>query len=430
MSQLLEYQFYQQLSQISRWVRPLAQKKVKSRQVTAEALKSSLPHQKRRVWGFIHRAIGKAVLGACLVAFTDAAASAQLRIGLSAPLTGPSAAFGDQLKNGAAQAVADINAAGGILGRKLALSYGDDASEPRQGVSIANKFATEGIKFVVGPFNSGVTMAASEAYFENGILEITPSATNPEITDRGMWTIFRTCGRDDQQGVVAGSYIIRHYGGKRIAIVDDKSVYGKGIASEVQKTINANGIHEVLYEHINSGEKDFSVLVTKIKTTRADLVYWGGLYTEGALILRQMRDQGVQATLMGGDGIASQEFASIAGSAAEGTLMTYEPDPRKRPQAKAIVEEFRANNFEPESYTLYTYAAVQIFKQAAEATHSLEPKRIAERMHGGLEFSTVVGDISYNKKGDVTRPAYVMYVWERTSSGVIVSGEIHETQRH
>src|SRR4029077_140792 len=131
--------------------------------------------------------------------------------------------------------------------------------------------------------------------------------------------------------------------------------------------------------------------------------YWGGLHTEGGLIVRQMRDQGVNAVLMGGDGITSDEFATIGGPGVEGTLMTYGPDPRKRPEAKAVVDKFRKQNFEPESYTLYSYAAVQIIKQAAEEAKSLEPKKVAEVWHSGKTFSTVIGDISYDKKGDITR---------------------------
>src|SRR4029077_2598151 len=141
--------------------------------------------------------------------------------------------------------------------------------------------------------------------------------------------------------------------------------YGQGLANEAKKTMNAKGVQEVLYEGINIGDKDFSALISKIKASGADLVYWGVLHTEGGLIVRQMRDQGVNAVLMGGDGITSDEFATIGGPGVEGTLMTYGPDPCKRPEAKAVVEKFRAKNFEPESYTLYRYAAVEIIKQAA-----------------------------------------------------------------
>ena len=234
-----------------------------------------------------------------------------------------------------------------------------------------------------------------------------------------MWNIFRTCGRDDQQGKVAGTYILAHFKGKKIAFVHDKTTYGKGLADETLKTIKAGGMKAVLYEGINTGEKDYSALVSKIKQSGADLVYFGGLYTEGGLIVRQMRDQGVKAPLMGGDGITSDEFASVGGPGVEGTLMTYGPDPRNKPEAKAVVAEFRAKKFEPEAYTLYSYAGVQIIKQAAEAAKSLDPKKVADKMHSGMKFKTVLGDISYDKKGDITKLDYVMYIWKKDASGKI-----------
>jgi len=366
-------------------------------------------------------ALGLALGAAIVFAGT---AQAQIKMGMTGPVTGPNAAFGAQLKNGTDQAVEDINAAGGIMGQKITLSYGDDVSDPKQGVSIANKFAGEGIKFVIGPFNSGVTMPSSEVYQENGILEITPSATNPKITERGLWNVFRTCGRDDQQGAVAAAYIVKNMKGKKIAIVHDKTTYGQGLADETKKAMNKAGQKEVLYEGINLGEKDFSALVSKIKAANADLVYWGGLHTEGGLIVRQMRDQGVKAVLMGGDGITSDEFATVGGPGVEGTLMTFPPDPRKRAEAKAVVEKFRAKKFEPEAYTLYSYAAVEIIKAAAEQAKSLDPKKVAEVMHSGKKFKTVIGELGYDKKGDITRPDYVMYVWKKQPDGKITYVEL------
>jgi branched-chain amino acid transport system substrate-binding protein len=344
-------------------------------------------------------------------------AAAQVKLAIGGPLTGPSAATGAQMKNGVDQAAADINAAGGILGQKIVVSYGDDASDPKQGVSVANKFAADGVKFVIGHYNSGVTIPSSEVYQENGILEITPASTNPTVTERKMWNIFRACGRDDQQGKVAGDYILKHFKGKKIAFVHDKTTYGKGLADVAKATINKGGMKEVLYEGINTGEKDYSALVSKIKQSGADLIYWGGLYTEGGLIVRQMRDQGVKAPLMGGDGITSDEFAAVGGPGVEGTLMTYGPDPRLHPEANKVVEEFRAKKFEPESYTLYSYAAVQIIKEAAEAAKSLDPKKVAEKMHSGMTFKTVLGDISFDKKGDRSNIDYVMYLWKKDANG-------------
>jgi branched-chain amino acid transport system substrate-binding protein len=360
--------------------------------------------------------LGLALGFTCALAATS---QAQVKLAVGAPITGPSAATGAQMKNGVDQAAVDINAAGGILGQKIAVSYGDDVSDPNQGVSVANDFSANGVKFVVGHYNSGVTMPASEVYQENGIVEITPASTNPKVTERGMWNIFRVCGRDDQQGKVAGGYILKHFQGKKIAVVQDKTTYGKGLADEVKKTINAGGMKEVLYEGINTGEKDYSALVSKIKQSGADLVYFGGLYTEGGLIVRQMRDQNVKAPLMGGDGITSDEFASVGGPGVEGTLMTYGPDPRNNPDASSVAAEFRAQKFEPEAYTLYSYSAVQIIKQAAEAAKSLDPKKVAETMHSGINFKTVLSDIAYDKKGDLTKLDYVMYVWKKDASGKI-----------
>jgi branched-chain amino acid transport system substrate-binding protein len=346
-------------------------------------------------------------------------ASAQVKFGVGGPITGPNAATGAQMKNGVEQAAADINASGGILGNKLTVEFGDDVSDPKQGVSVANNFAADGVKFVIGHYNSGVTIPSSEIYQENGILQITPASTNPKVTERGMWNIFRTCGRDDQQGKVAGGYILEHFKGKKIAFVHDKTTYGKGLVDETLKTIQAGGMKEVLYEGINTGDKDYSALISKIKQAAPDLVYFGGLYTEGGLIVRQMRDQGVKAPLMGGDGITSDEFATVGGPGVEGTLMTYGPDPRNRPEAKTVVAEFRKKGFEPEAYTLYSYAGVQIIKQAAEAAKSTDPKKVAEQMHSGMHFSTVLGDMAYDKKGDITKLDYVMYIWKKDPSGKI-----------
>jgi branched-chain amino acid transport system substrate-binding protein len=346
-------------------------------------------------------------------------AQAQIKIGVAGPVTGPNATFGAQLKNGAEQAVQDINAAGGINGQKLELVIGDDVSDPKQGVSVANKFAAEGVKMVVGHFNSGVSIPASEVYEEAGIIQITPASTNPRFTDRGLWNTFRICGRDDQQGAVAGAYLADRFKGKKVAVIHDKTPYGKGLADETQKTMNSKGLKEVMYEGINPGEKDYSALVSKLKQANVDVLYFGGLHTEAGLIIRQMRDQGLQAPLMSGDGIVSAEFVSIAGPGADGTLMTFSPDPRKNPAAKDVVAKFKAKNFEPEAYTLYSYAAVQVLAEAAKQAGGVTPKKMSETIRQGKPFKTVLGELSFDKKGDITRPDYVMYTWKKGPDGKI-----------
>ena len=347
------------------------------------------------------------------------AASAQIKMGVAGPITGPNAAFGAQLVQGTTQAVEDINKAGGILGQKIELEQGDDVSDPKQGVSVANKFVGDGVKFVIGHFNSGVTIPASDVYAENGILFITPSATNPKITDRKLWDAFRTCGRDDQQGMLWAELARDKLKGKKIAVVHDKTTYGKGLADAALDNMHKFGIKEVMYEGVNTGEKDYSAIVSKIKASGADYLMWGGLHTEGGLIIRQMRDQGMKTVMISGDGITDNEFSQIGGPGVEGTLMSFGPDPRNNPNAKDIVAEFKAKNFDPEAYTLYAYAAVQIMKQAAEKAKSLDPKKVAAEMHSGMTFNTVIGPIAYDKKGDRTSVDYVWYTWEKGPDGKI-----------
>jgi branched-chain amino acid transport system substrate-binding protein len=312
------------------------------------------------------------------LALTDAA-SAQVRMGVGGPITGGAAAFGAQLRQGAEQAVADINAKGGILGQQIQLSIGDDRGDPREGVSVANKFVADGVKFVVGHFNSGVTIPASDVYQENGVLMITPAATNPKVTERNMWNVFRVCGRDDQQGALAGAIIAERFKGKRVAIVHDKTTYGQGLADETRRAMAKGGLKDVLYDGVNKDDRDFTALISKLRQARPDLVFWGGLHDAGGLIVRQMRAQGLKAPLMGGDGITDDEFASIAGPGAEGTLMTFSPDPRTNPTNKDIIELFRSQRmFEPHAYTLYSAGRAQVRQQGRRLERRLSRQRRQE----------------------------------------------------
>src|SRR5580704_16536218 len=294
------------------------------------------------------------------------AAEADVKMGVAGPITGPNASFGAQLTQGVGQAAEDFNKSGGILGQKISVEPGDDVSDPKQGVSAANKF-------VVGHFNSGVTIPASEVYSDNGVLFITPSATNSKVTDRKLWDAFRTCGRDDQQGKLWADLALGKLKDKKIAVLHDKTPYGKGLADAAKGFMNAGGKTEVLYEGVNTGEKDYSAIVSKIKASGADYLMWGGLHTEGGLIVRQMRDQGMKTVMISGDGITDNEFASVGGPGVEGTLMSFGPEPRNNPNAKDVVAEFKAKGFDPAGYTLYSYAAMQIIKAAAEKANSLDP---------------------------------------------------------
>ena len=279
-------------------------------------------------------------LGASL-ALSTAALAQDITVAVAGPMTGGESAFGRQMKNGAEQAIADINAAGGVLGKKLALFVGDDACDPKQARSVAEKIAGSKIPFVAGHYCSSSSIPASEAYADGNVLQITPASTNPLFTERKLWNVARVCGRDDQQGLVAADYIAKNYKGKNVAILNDKTTYGKGLADETKKALNKAGFTEKMFESYNKGDKDFTAIVSRMKRDNIDLVYVGGYHQESGLIVRQMRDQGLKTVLMAGDALADKEFASITGPAGEGTLFTFGPDPRNKPTAKAIVEKLQ-----------------------------------------------------------------------------------------
>jgi branched-chain amino acid transport system substrate-binding protein len=344
-------------------------------------------------------------------ALSASAFAQDITIAVAGPMTGSESAFGRQMKNGADQAIADINAAGGVGGKKLKLEVGDDACDPKQARSVAEKLAGAKIPFVAGHFCSSSSIPASEAYADSNVLQITPASTNPLFTERKLWNVARVCGRDDQQGIVAANYIAKAYKGKNIAILNDKTTYGKGLADETKKSLNKLGITEKVNESYNKGDKDFNAIVSRLKKENIDLVYVGGYHQEAGLILRQMRDQGMKTVLMAGDALADKEFASITGPAAEGTLMTFGPDPRKLASAKEIVEKFKAQSYDPEGYTLYTYAAFQIWKAAATKANSTDGKKVAAAMKSGT-WDTVLGKLSFTPKGDITVIDYVVYKWD------------------
>lgn len=326
-------------------------------------------------------------------------------------MTGSNAAAGDQMKIGATQAVADLNARGGVLGRQLALSIEDDACDPRQAVSVANKLAGQRVAFVAGHYCSGSSIPASKVYGEEGVLQISPASTNPKYTDEGGWNTFRVCGRDDQQGMVAGGYIARSMKDKRVAVLHDNSAYGKGLADETKKAMNAAGKQETLYSAYTPGERDYSAIVSRMKQERIEVIYVGGYYTEAGLIIRQAKEQGLNATLIGGDALVTNEFWSITGAAGEGSLMTFSSDPRKRATAAQVVQRFRARNVDPEGYVLYTYGAMQIWAAAAEKAKTVDARKVADALKRQGPWNSVLGQTSFTPKGDVTVPDYVFYVW-------------------
>ncbi len=337
--------------------------------------------------------------------------SDQIVIAVAGPMTGQYSTFGEQMRKGAEQAVNDINAAGGIMGKQIRLEVGDDACDPKQAVAVANDLANKKVLFVAGHYCSGSSIPASAVYQEEGMIQISPASTNPLFTERGMANIFRLCGRDDQQGSVAGNFLADRFSDKKIAIVHDKQAYSKGLAEETQKQLNARGIKEVMFDTINPGERDYSAIVTKLKAAEIDVLYYGGYHAEAGLIIRQMREQGMNTRLIGGDALVTQELWSITGKAGEGTMMTFGPDPRKNTAVTALVETFRKQGWEPEGYTLYTYAAVQVYKQAVEQAGAIENAKVLPVLKSKT-FATVMGDASFDAKGDNKAPGYVFYEWK------------------
>ncbi|MBI3710075.1 MAG: branched-chain amino acid ABC transporter substrate-binding protein, partial [Proteobacteria bacterium] len=349
---------------------------------------------------------------AAVAAITLGAASApaqELIVATAGPMTGGDAVFGEQMKRGAEMAIKNINAAGGVLGKKLKLELGDDQCEPKQALPVANSFVQKKVIFVAGHYCSGVSIPASAVYAENGILQITPASTNPRLTDeakaKGWTTVLRTCGRDDIQGVVAGKYLAQKYKGKKIAILHDKTPYGQGIADETRKNMNAAGVKEAIYDSFQKGDKDFTAIVSKMKQGGIDVVYVGSYHTETGLLMKQAREQGFGAQFVAEDALVTDEFWKIAGSAGEGLMMTFAPDPVGNPAAKAVVDQFKKENYNPEGYTLYTYAAFQVWADAVKKAGTTDAKKVAAQIHG-KSFDTVLGKLQYDNKGDVSNSKY------------------------
>ncbi|TGS43763.1 MULTISPECIES: branched-chain amino acid ABC transporter substrate-binding protein [unclassified Mesorhizobium] len=338
-----------------------------------------------------------------------------LVLGVAGSLSGSNAAEGEHLKHGSEAAVADLNKKGGLLGQQVELFFGDDAGDPRQAVAVANQMVNHNVIGVIGHLSSGASIPASSVYGESGIIMISPSSTNPMVTDgaaeKGFNTIFRVSGRDDVQGRVIGDYLAKKFAGKNIAIIHDKQAYGKGLADQAKKVLNDAGQTEVLFDSISPGERDFSALVSKLKAAKVDAVLFGGYYAEGGLLIRQAREQGLTTQFVAGDALNNTSFWEIAGDAANGTLFTFPPDPRKLPDAQPVLQELKAKGDPAEGYTLYAYAAVQVYACGAEKAKSTNGQDIAKVLKSGEPCPTTIGPIAFDEKGDVKQQNFVFFEW-------------------
>jgi branched-chain amino acid transport system substrate-binding protein len=337
-------------------------------------------------------------------------AHADITLGLVGPFTGNVALGGEQIKRGAEQAVADINAAGGINGEKLVLYPVDDACDPKQAVAAANKIASAGIKFVTGFYCSSAAIPASKVYMEEGVLMVVSSASNPKLTEEAKDTVLRVYPSDDKQGSFIAQTIIKDYHDKKIAIVNDQSAWGAGLAAIVKENLNHAGVKEVMFDAYTTGQRDYSSLVTKLKQIGADVVFMAGFPTEVGLILRQMKEQDTHIQVIGGDALTTDQFWEIAGSTGEGVLLSYTADPRKHPEAKTVVAALRKAGYEPEGVTLYTYGAVQVVAESIRRAGKSDVLKAAQALRHA-PVNTVLGPLTFDGKGDVINPAFSMYRW-------------------
>jgi branched-chain amino acid transport system substrate-binding protein len=337
-------------------------------------------------------------------------ARADVLIGMTGPMTGKNAWFGEQLQRATDLAVADINAGGGVLGEQVRLVTADDFCDPEQAVAAAKKLVSDGVIFVVGHYCSHAAIPASEIYQAAGVLLISPASINPMLTELGRANVFRVIPRDDADAIVAGNYLADHWADEKIAILHDNTTWGAGIAEATKQQLNRRGVNEVIYDAYVPGGKDYASELARLHVADVAVVFIGGYHTEVALMARAARDRGYQVQLVVGPSLASEEFGLIAGAAAEGTLFTFLADPRRNPEAAPVIERFRASGFEPEGYTLYAYGAVQVWAQAAEKAGSLELEAMiaALREH---QFDTVLGPIDFDEKGDVTTQTPIWHVW-------------------
>ncbi|MBZ4194686.1 MAG: branched-chain amino acid ABC transporter substrate-binding protein [Candidatus Contendobacter sp.] len=360
---------------------------------------------------FNRNILSAAVSAAILSLGGLAQAEDTIKIAVAGPITGPVAQYGDMQMSGARMAVEQINAKGGVNGKKLEAVLMDDVCEPKQAVAIANQIVNQKIKYVVGHLCSGSTQPASKLYEEEGILMITPAATSPAITQQGYKMVFRTIGTDDQQGPTAGRYIATQVKPKQLAIIHDKQQYGEGIAKEVEKTVKAAGIKPVLFEGINKGQTDFSALITKMKKEGVDFVYYGGYHPELGLLLRQSKEQGFDAKYMGPEGVGNKDISAIAGPASEGLLVTLPADFSADPANADLVKAFKDQKQDPSGpFVMPAYAGVQIITDAIKGAKTEDAVKLAEYIRKN-SFQTPIGKVAFRDNGDLKAFEFVIFEW-------------------
>lgn len=327
-----------------------------------------------------------------------------IKIGCAAPLTGDQAQLGIDTCQGARLAVDEANQKGEVIpGFKLQLQALDDQHNPAQAVNVAKKFVADpDVIAVVGHFNSSCTKPASAIYHEAGMVQITAASTNPELSKQGFDTFFRIAATDDVQGPKAADYAVKQLNIKKVFVIDDKTTYGKGLADEFEKEARKLKIAILGHEGITQGDKDFTPLLTKIKPLQPDLIFFGGIYPEGALLIRQARSLNIPALLMGGDGLATPIFIQLASpEIAEGTYATMVGgDMKKMTQAQGFVQAYQAKYGEVGQWSAYSYDAANILIAAIQKAGAKDRQAVLKAMRAIPSFTGVTGNVVFDSKGD------------------------------
>ena len=345
-----------------------------------------------------------------LAAFLPRMAAAEILIGVAGPMTGKLAWFGEQMERGAALAVADLNAAGGVLGEQVELITVDDYCDAAQAVAAARKLVSDGVIFVAGHYCSGASIPASEIYEAAGVLQISPSSSNPKLTELGRANVFRVRNRDDAVGAVVGNFLADHWADKKIAILHDNTVFGKDSAEVTKKQLNRRGVTEAIYQVYVPGKNNYGAEIDQLQAAGIEVAFIGGYHPEIGLMARAARDRGYPVQLVVGQNLTSEDFPSLPApppkERSSSIVRTRAEMPKRRPSSSGserTVSNQRAD-------TMFAYAAVQVWAQAAEKAGSLELDAMIASLRQN-QFDTVLGPIEFDDKGDPTVQNLVWYVW-------------------
>jgi branched-chain amino acid transport system substrate-binding protein len=330
-----------------------------------------------------------------------------IRIGAAGPMTGDQSKMGIDLRNATELAVTEWNEKGGVLGKKIVMLAGDDQADPKQAVSIANKFINQKAVALVGHWNSSCSIPASKYYQDAKMVMISPATTNPRLTLQGFNKVYRVCGTDDQQGKVAAEFVVQKLRGKRVAVIHDKTAYGQGLADYFRKALG-DRVQVVYYGGVIQRDPDYKAVLTAIKEKKPEFYFFGGIYPEAGRLVRQAREVGLNIPMITGDGVYDPTFISIAGKAAEGTYVTFGKEPAGLSTAKSFIDHYRAKYGEPGPYSIYAYDAANIILTAIAQTGTTDGDRMAEYI-AKTTFRGAFGDISFDRNGDVTKAPYVMW---------------------